>query len=102
MKMPVADVVDRYTILLIKKSHGLKVPDEELEAYRVESCDHDYMELLNINRQMWDLEEQITKADEAFEVGLLYWNLRDLTKRRVEAKNRISERCGQHLELKSY
>lgn len=102
MKMPVADVVDRYTILLIKKSHGLKVPDEELEAYRVESCDHDYMELLNINRQMWDLEELITKTQDPFEVGLMYWNLRDLTKLRVEAKNRISERCGQHLELKSY
>lgn len=102
MEMPIADVVDRYTILLIKQEHGLNVTDAELEEYCLVSSGYNFVDLLNINSQMWDLEEQISKTRSLTEIGRLYVELRRLTKRRVEAKNRIAFLCNEPREVKSY
>lgn len=103
MHMPLADVADRYTILLLKMEHGLKV-QEDLGPY-IELLDWygiDSTELLTINRRMWDLEDEITDELDMTRVGYLYLALRKMTVKRVEAKNRIALLVNQPQEAKNY
>ena len=103
MHMPLADVADRYTILLLKLEHGLKV-QEDLGPY-IELLDWyavDYTELMRINRRMWDLENEITAERDLARIGALYLALRKMTVKRVEAKNRIAQSVNQPQEAKNY
>ena len=62
-------------------------------------------ELYDINREMWMYEELITFAlgDKEFEkIGRLYYELRNLTHKRTEAKNKIADKYDKFKELKKY
>ena len=101
MEMLLADLVDRYTILLIKQQKGLRV-EEPIDEYKRACLDAPCQELMEINSLMWEIEERISRATDIEAIGIMYLALRGLTKRRVDAKNRIAARCHEPLEVKSY
>jgi hypothetical protein len=101
MKMLIADIADRYTILLLKKEHEVEV-DEDLEQYEEELKGVDTSSLYSVNRSMWKLEDMITYEPDAEVIGLHYLTLRRLTKKRVEERNLIAAKHGEPLERKTY
>ncbi len=101
MKMPIADVADRYTILLLKLSHGLQI-DEDLETYKKELEGVDYGDLAKINGRMWSVEELLSTDPPIDVLGSLCLRLRKWNLHRVEAKNRIAEEHGGPIERKTY
>ena len=103
MKMPIADVADRYSILVLKRFHELQI-DEDLEAYERELGGVNYDFLSEINGLIWNLEEAISGEGETEkeEIGRLCLRLRELTKLRVEAKNKIAQEHGGPVERKTY
>lgn len=66
--------IDIYTIVQLKREHGLI--DEDL-----------IKKFYEVNKAMWDLEEKITVARTDEEVGKLYRELRALTKVRARLKS---------------
>lgn len=101
MEQSIADIADRYTILLLKRDNGLDV-EEELQECKSHLDGVDYCELSKINGLMWDIEEKVTGEISLERVGVYYLALRGLTMRRAEAKNKITEEHGGHLEQKKY
>ena len=101
MKLTQAELADRYTILCLKREHGLPV-EEDVSQYAAELMQVDCSELLTVNRRMWELEDQISQTTDLAEIGALYLELRAWTLQRVAAKNRIAERCGEPREVKGY
>lgn len=99
--MTTAEEADAYTILLLKKEHGLDVtiPEESKEFNKEDS---NCAELYRINSMMWEIEDLISKERDFAKIGLLYLALRYLTGCRVKEKNRISKMYGDTLELKDY
>ncbi len=114
MKLSIADAVNRYTILLLKKANGLDV-DEELRTCRnylqANKVDHWDYELARINGLMWDVENKISEFEERdfdllesefLSLAEYCIDLRKLNKKRIAAKNKISEEHGGYLEQKNY
>ncbi len=105
MKMPIADVADRYTILLTKVNEGIE-PTEILNDYAKELDGVDYKKLHSINISMWVLEDEITKelkqTANYYNIGVMYKDLRKLTVERMEEKNRIATEHGGPIERKNY
>ena len=105
--MPLAEVVDRFTILCIKLEKGLDCI-KELDSYRtsLERVDKALVnKLRTINKQMWEAEEVITELIEKKEytkVGRKYKTLRRLTLERNVAKNQIAGRYGEYQNIKKY
>jgi CRISPR/Cas system-associated protein Cas7 (RAMP superfamily) len=104
MKMPIADVADKCTILLIKILHGLDVSIRELGVY-LEECKENNINidcLHIINRNIWMIEEDITKETKLEKIGKLYLELRTLNMLRVNEKNKIAKEHSEPMELKKY
>lgn len=101
MHTPMAELADRYTILKIKCDHGVVI-NEDLLRYESELRGIDTNELHKINLVMWYLEELISDTSDPYMIGVIYLVLRSLTKKRVQAKNKISKACGDPQEVKSY
>ncbi len=99
--MPIADVADRYTILLLKKSNGLEV-DEDMGAYEKELEGVDYSELTMHNGMLWQVEDVLSTNLPLEMVGKLCLRLRALSTLRVEAKNKIAQKHGGPIERKTY
>ncbi len=102
MKMSVAEVADKYTILCLKVKHGVETANTELEEYEEELKSVDYADLANINKVMWELEETISHEHNLETIGILCVRLRAFSLYRVAAKNKIAEAHSQPLERKSY
>ena len=73
MKVSFGEIVDRYTIEILKETNGAMDVDFVALMYRV-------------NKEMWELEEVISKTEDLAEVGRVYRQLRELTKKRAELK----------------
>jgi hypothetical protein len=101
MEMPMAVLADKFTILTLKLERGLDVKDE-WNAYREAVGDLDVDELMNINLQMWNLEELISVETDLAKIGAYYLALRGMTAQRIAAKNAIAKRYGEYLEVKDY
>lgn len=101
MLLSMAEIVDKYTILRLKKEHGLPIA-EDLSLYESAVGDLDYSELYSINRMMWILEEFVSGELDLGRVGAFYLALRFLTVKRVEAKNRIARQFNEAIEVKGY
>ncbi len=101
MKMPIADVADRYTILLLKKAHGLQI-DENLGAYEKELRGVNYEQLLLVNKSMWEVEELLSENITIGRVGQLCLRLREFSLQRTAYKNKIAQEHGGPIERKTY
>lgn len=114
MKVSIGDLVDRYTILELKKERtNLNVRDE-YETYKkaiekyYSNKEHKFLiqgtiyNLKLINGQIWDLESDIRKGKEdklgLEEVGKRALEIRDKNKMRVQLKNTLNESLNEGVQ----
>ncbi len=102
MKMPISEVADRYSIVLLKNeriegvdlSGELATYKKELEGY--DGIDSYIDRLYKINGEIWDLESDIRKGKEKEmgleEVGRRAIIIREKNKIRVGIKNEMVEK----------
>lgn len=101
MKFPVIEIVDRYTIALVKFEKTNGANREELDFYLsqieeldVEKIDDQLRELTNVHKQIWAMEDDFKKCrDENYsleEIGRRSLAIRDLNNQRVALKNSMA------------
>ena len=102
MKMPLSEILDRYTITKLKSERTNEDVSDELRTYKKEVDNPDYVErsnqiisfidrLYEINGELWDTEGDIRKGVEMplEEIGRLALKVRDLNCIRNEIKAEI-------------
>ena len=102
MKMPLSEILDRYTITKLKSERTNEDVSDELRTYKKEIDNPDYVErsnhiasfidrLYRINGQLWDTEKDIRSGVDMplEEVGRLALKVRDLNCKRNEIKAEI-------------
>ena len=102
MKMPLSEILDRYTITKLKSERTNEDVSEELKTYKAEIEKPIYSEksnqvisfidrLYEINGQLWDTEKDIRNGVDMplEEVGRLALKVRDLNCERNEIKAEI-------------
>ena len=102
MKMPLSEILDRYTITKLKSERTNEDVSDELRTYKREIENPDYVEksnqivsfiqrLYSINGQLWDTEKDIRNGVDMplEEVGKLALIVRDLNCKRNEIKAEI-------------
>lgn len=105
MKVPLADLIDRYTILVLKAERiGTEAIIKEKDFYEdeVRKCPYEISsfirELLEVNNSIWLLEAQLKSGrDQELpleEIGRRAIMIRDYNKKRLEIKNRITALFG--------
>jgi hypothetical protein len=109
MKMPISEILDRYSIAILKKErasaenqqeiHDLEL---EIEKYKINSpefINNKIDQLIEINGKIWDLESDIRKGKEGElgleEVGRRAIIIREFNKIRVGYKNDVVELFGE-------
>jgi len=102
MRMPLSEILDRYTITKLKSERTNEDVSDELTTYKQEIDNPDYAErssqigsfinrLYKINGELWDTEGDIRKGVEMplEEIGKLALKVRDLNCKRNEIKAEI-------------
>ncbi len=102
MKMPLSEILDRYTITKLKLERTNEDVSDELRTYKAEIDNPDYVEksdqiasfidrLYGINGQLWDTEKDIRNGiDMPLEkIGKLALKVRDLNCKRNGIKAEI-------------
>ena len=102
MKMPLSEILDRYTITKLKSERTDEDVSEELRTYKKEIDNPNYVKrsdqivifvdrLYEINGELWDTEGDIRKGVEMplEEIGRLALKVRDLNCKRNEIKAKI-------------
>jgi hypothetical protein len=103
MKMPISEILDRYSIAILKKERANAENEKEIndllneiEVYKnINSffIENKIRELIQINGKIWDLESDIRKGKEnelgLEEVGRRAIQIREFNKIRVKYKNEI-------------
>lgn len=114
MEMPLNEMIDRCSILALKRE---RLPENEklvAECERFESelgkhVDQDTIKkhfalLKEVNGKIWDLESDIRKGKEGAlgleEVGRRALAIRDLNAERIRLKNVIAEELGEFGDIK--
>ena len=108
MEIQLSDLIDRYTILLLKAERLQNEEiNEELNECKgaIDKVVSNWIETLyNINGQIWDLEADIRNGKEGKlgleEVGHRALLIRDLNKKRIEMKNKISVNGFREIKIK--
>lgn len=109
MKMPIGEILDRYSIAVLKKERAnadneieLNDLSQEIEVYKQkdsEFINHKINQLIEINGMIWDLESDIRKGKEGElgleEVGRRAIKIREFNKIRVGYKNDVVEVFGE-------
>tara|TARA_Y100000034_G_scaffold130667_1_gene189636 strand:+ start:1747 stop:2121 length:375 start_codon:yes stop_codon:yes gene_type:complete len=109
MEMPLAEVIDRFVIVKLKKER-IKTEDKTdehehykkvLEDYKNKGIDikQEWIErLYDANGKIWDLESDLRKGKEGLlgleEVGRRAIKIREINKIRISIKNEIVEATG--------
>ena len=102
MKFPVIEIVDRYTIAVVKHEKTNGVNQEELDFYleqmkeaNINPSDVKVIELIEHHSYVWSLEDDFKKAKiDALpleEIGRRALYIRDIGYRRVDLKNALAE-----------
>ena len=102
MRMPLSEIIDRYTITKLKSERTNEDVSEELRTYKREIESPDYVEkssqiesfidrLYEINGELWNTEGDIRKGVDMplEEIGRLALKVRDLNCKRNEIKAEI-------------
>tara|TARA_B100001250_G_scaffold27269_1_gene22504 strand:+ start:3476 stop:3838 length:363 start_codon:yes stop_codon:yes gene_type:complete len=102
MKMPTSEIIDRYTITLLKSERTEEDVSEELEAYKQELPDTDIAQnfidrMYEINGKLWDTEGDIRKGVDMplEEVGRLAIKVRELNQIRNGIKGEIVDEFAE-------
>jgi hypothetical protein len=102
MKCPVVELVDRYTIAIVKheRTHGANQAEydfyhNEMQELDIEMLKPHLRQLIDIHQRIWDLEDDFKKYQESThsleEVGRRSLVIRDLNHERVKLKNQIAQ-----------
>ena len=102
MKFPVIEIVDRYTIAVVKHEKTNGANQEELNFYleqmkeaNINPSDVKVIELIEHHRYVWSLEDDFKKAKiDALpleDIGRRALYIRDIGYRRVDLKNALAE-----------
>ena len=104
MKMPISEIIDRYTIAKLKTERTSEDVREELNAYRSEIenySDHEVNEfvkrLYDVNGELWNTEKDIRNGRDLplEKIGRLALKVRDLNCERNEIKVEIVEKFSE-------
>ena len=102
MKMPLSEIIDRYTITLLKSQRTDEDVAEELNAYKKEIPQGDLVEtfmdrMYEINGKIWDTEGDIRRGVDMplEEVGRLALIVRDLNQIRNGIKGEIVDEFAE-------
>ena len=103
MKMPISEIIDRYTITKLKSERTTENVIDELNAYKVELQKYDhhiegYIEsMYQINSRIWDTEGDIRKGTQLplEEIGRLALKVRDLNCERNSIKASIVDKFSE-------
>lgn len=108
MKVAISDILDRYSIAILKRDRAnaenqieIKELEFEIEKYKNNNFDiQEFIEkLIHVNGKIWDLESDIRKGKEGElgleEVGRRAIAIRELNKKRVGYKNKIVDIFGE-------
>ena len=102
MKMPLSEIIDRYTITLLKSERTNEDVSEELTAYKKEIPDGDSVNtfidrMYEINGKIWDTEGDIRRGVDMplEEVGRLALIVRDLNQIRNGIKGEIVDEFAE-------
>lgn len=102
MEMPLSELIDRYSILVLKSERTDQDVSLFLEEYKnntPKEYNRYFKDLYDINKICWDLEAAIRQGrDEELgleEIGRRTIILRELNKIRVNIKNQITKKCNQ-------
>jgi hypothetical protein len=110
MKMPIGDIIDRYSICKLKSERLELDNSKELSELKYEMEKYEGIEffadkLYEINGNIWDLESDIRKGNEDIlgleEVGRRAIKIRGFNNIRVNWKNEINSKYGEgYIEVK--
>ena len=102
MKMPLSEIIDRFTITLLKSERTDEDVSEELTAYKKEIPDGDSVNtfidrMYEINGKIWDTEGDIRRGIDMplEEVGRLALIVRDLNQVRNGIKGEIVDEFAE-------
>ncbi len=114
MEMPISEIIDRCSILQLKRER-LPLHDalqKECERFEAHITSHPLHQRINehlktlkeVNGKIWDLESDIRKGKEGElgleEVGRRALAIRDLNGERIRLKNAIAEEMGEFGDVK--
>jgi len=109
MLMTNGELLDKYSILLIKNKHGLPVEKEVQECCQEADgllqgkyIKQQFNELYRVNNLMWILEDAISTKEDLDSIGVLCLALRSLKMDRNRIKNAIHDRYCEPTEHKKY
>lgn len=98
MKVAISDILDRYSISLLKKERAnaenqTEIEELEKEMRKYKNIEEHVEKLIDVNGKIWDLESDIRRGKEGElgleEVGRRAIAIRELNKIRVGYKNNI-------------
>ena len=102
MKMPLSEIIDRYTITLLKSQRTDEDVAKELNAYKKEIPEGDSVEtfidrMYEINGKIWDTEGDIRRGVDMplEEVGRLALIVRDLNQIRNGIKGEVVDEFAE-------
>lgn len=103
MKMPISEIIDRYTITKLKLERTTENVNDELLAYKTElaqyktNVDKYINRMYDINAKIWDTESDIRKgkALPLEEIGRLALKVRDLNCERNAIKAEIVDQFSE-------
>ena len=110
MKYPLSELIDRYSILLLKSERLPKdtVLEDQLIVFLDAIASYDFYsipyieEMKAINGRIWDLEAAIRQGQKLSmaEVGRRALAIRDINKERIALKNKIAAQLGEFEDIK--
>lgn len=109
MKMPISEILDRYSIAILKKERADAENSKEISDFRfeIDSYLKDHYEFINqkikdliqVNGDIWDLESDIRRGKEGElgleEVGRRAIKIREFNKIRITYKNDVVDYFGE-------
>jgi predicted nucleic acid-binding Zn-ribbon protein len=104
MKMPISEILDRYTITKLKSERTTEDVKEELDSYRKEIDKYSdnrvnkyIKKLYDVNGRLWDTEGDIRKGKKLTleEVGKLALKVRDLNCERNGIKAEVVDEFSE-------
>ena len=102
--MPISEIVDRYTIALLKYQKLGEDMEKEIKLYQDEmrsypGIEHYQVKLFEINSRIWELEAALRSGKEnellLALVGETAIQIRNINRERVAVKNEIVEKYGE-------
>jgi len=106
MEMPISEIIDRYTIALLKRDRTCENVEDEINAYYLEinkyrDCEPFVKKLMSANATIWDLETKAGRSNvdtgniSLEEIGRIAMEVRHWNKIRNGIKAEIVDKYNQ-------